>query len=470
VVPWLLAALLAAGAPLDREGRLRGGAVERVEVECRAGDLLQGVLEQRGIDVVVRVLDPSGQERLEVDSPNGTEGPEPILLVAAAAGRHTLELRALDPAAAEGAYRLHVDVPRPATPNDRDLAAAFQDWTIAWKERGVGLAGAPGAHAHYLRAREAGERALQAWRRLLGPRDPKVADALDVLGYIHDELGDYGPGLRAFEESLAIREAAAEKGSRLVETRSDLAFLHLMSGDPAGAQRLFEQVLAADPRRSAARQGLADARHDRGDLARARELAVVLRDEAVAAGGDPTTSEVRLARLDLALGRREDAEAGLRRIEGRLPAPPAAVRIGRAPALEVLAEGALARGDLEAAAGHVARARAARVAAFGEDHPALVRTLTIEGRLRAARGDLAGAATVLTEAVRLGDRRLGRDHLGLAPALDALAAVESRRGRKDAAAAAWTRSISIRERAALPTHPALAQARAALAALRAEGG
>ena len=161
------------------------------------------------------------------------------------------------------------------------------------------------------------------WRGLLGPRDPSVAEALDLLGYVYDEIGEYGRGRDAFANALAIREAAEPGAPRTLGTRSDLGYLYLAAGDPGKAQEMFESVLATDKTRAAARQGLARALQDRGDLAKARELASALVAEHRAGpGAAPSTAEVvRLAEIDLALGRPQDARAELR---GRRAAPPAA--------------------------------------------------------------------------------------------------------------------------------------------------
>jgi hypothetical protein len=58
-----------------------------------------------------------------VDSPNGIQGPEPVLLVAPVAGTYFVELQPLDPSAREGAYRVRLKRRGPATPRDRDLGA-----------------------------------------------------------------------------------------------------------------------------------------------------------------------------------------------------------------------------------------------------------------------------------------------------------------------------------------------------------
>jgi len=392
----ILSALLlaASAAGIASEGRLSGSAIRQERIVLRAGDLLSGAVEQDGIDLVVRVKGPGGATLLEVDSPNGIQGPEPVLLVAPVAGTYFVELQPLDPSAREGAYRLRLEAPRPATPRDRDLARARGLWATAWQERTLGLAGAPGARAHYDKARAAGESALAGWRGLMGPRDPMVADALDVLGYVYDEIGEYGRGRDAFADALAIREAAEPGAPRTLGTRSDLGYLYLAAGEPVKAQETFESVLAADKTRAAARQGLARALQDRGELAKAREVAAALVAEHRAAPGPgPSTSEiVALAELDLALGHAPEARAALREVEGRLPVPPAPFTNAHASLLEALAETDLALGDASSASRRIAAARAAREAAMGEGHPALVRTRAIEARVRAARGEAVEVA------------------------------------------------------------------------------
>jgi tetratricopeptide (TPR) repeat protein len=458
-MPVLLISLLLAAPPaVDEAGRLSGGGSHRTEVALRRGDLLRGVVDQRGVDLVVRVLDPAGTALLTIDSPNGSSGPEPVLLVARRDGRHAVEVRPLHAQAAEGAFAIRLEAPRPATPRERDEAEALSAWGEAWEERGIGLAGRPGARAHYLKARTAGERSLAMRRRLHGDRHVDVADSLDVLGYIHDELGDYAPGLDAFRESLAIREEKDPAGGRTLETRSDLGWLRVMSGDPAGARREFEAVLAVEPTRRGSVQGRARALQDLGELEAAREQARAIEG--------PSHLKAEIA---MDAGRVDEAEQVIREAAQRLPAAPAPVRVGQAYVLEVLADIALARKDAASAAAHLVRARAAREAAFGREHPGLVRTLTLQGRQRALAGDAAGGASVVREAIALGERTLGPRHLWLAAPLDALAAVETARGDRCAAEAALLRSIAIREEAALPTHPGLQRARAALAALRGAG-
>jgi len=53
------------------------------------------VVDQRGIDVVVRAFSPAGSQLREFDSPNGTSGPEDVTLIAATSGVYRIEVGAV---------------------------------------------------------------------------------------------------------------------------------------------------------------------------------------------------------------------------------------------------------------------------------------------------------------------------------------------------------------------------------------
>src|SRR5712672_3135733 len=61
--------------PIERA--MTTGEVHSYSVQVTAGQVLDVVVDQRGIDVVVNILAPDGTTLMELDSPNGTEGPEP---------------------------------------------------------------------------------------------------------------------------------------------------------------------------------------------------------------------------------------------------------------------------------------------------------------------------------------------------------------------------------------------------------
>src|SRR5712692_11113895 len=87
--------------PIERE--LQAGQAHSYLIELAAKDFLHVIVDQRGVDVVVAVFGPDGTKLKEIDSPNATQGPEPVLLIAETAGVYRVEVRSLDKGA-KGKY------------------------------------------------------------------------------------------------------------------------------------------------------------------------------------------------------------------------------------------------------------------------------------------------------------------------------------------------------------------------------
>ena len=78
-------------------------------ITLEEGAAVIGKADQHGVDLVIDVLDPNGKLLYTVDSPNGTEGPEPIDLTAFRTGRYTLVIHTLDERAKPGKYVMKID-------------------------------------------------------------------------------------------------------------------------------------------------------------------------------------------------------------------------------------------------------------------------------------------------------------------------------------------------------------------------
>ena len=98
--------LLESNTPVERE--LRAGEIHSYMLPLRAGDFLQAAVDQRGIDVVIRVFAPNGNKLAEIDSPNGKNGIEPIALEANAAGTYKIEIASLDKNSPPGRYEIKI--------------------------------------------------------------------------------------------------------------------------------------------------------------------------------------------------------------------------------------------------------------------------------------------------------------------------------------------------------------------------
>src|SRR5262245_42986418 len=71
-----MAATLQPGQPIERT--ISGSEVHSYSVHLDQNQFLQLVVDQRGVDVVVRVIAPDGKSLGEFDSPNGDSGPENV--------------------------------------------------------------------------------------------------------------------------------------------------------------------------------------------------------------------------------------------------------------------------------------------------------------------------------------------------------------------------------------------------------
>jgi len=104
-------------------------------VTLENGAAILGEADQHGVDLVIDMFGPDGKLIRTVDSPNGTEGPEPIDLTAFTTGQYKLVIHTLDPGAKPSKYVMKID--RLVAPDEngpriaeKNYPAALQDlWT-----------------------------------------------------------------------------------------------------------------------------------------------------------------------------------------------------------------------------------------------------------------------------------------------------------------------------------------------------
>jgi len=77
------------------ERTLTAGQSHRYTINLEEDQIAQIVVDQRGIDVIVRVFSPGGRRLGEFDTPNGTQGPENVTVIAETAGAYRIEVAPL---------------------------------------------------------------------------------------------------------------------------------------------------------------------------------------------------------------------------------------------------------------------------------------------------------------------------------------------------------------------------------------
>ncbi len=286
------------GKPIERE--MRGGQSHTYQIALDAGQYLYVVVEQRGIDVAVQVIAPDGKPLMEVDSPNGAQGDEPVMLIAEAAGIYRLTVVSLEEAVPAGKYEIRVRELRAATATDRTLIEknrVLQEASQLSQEVGQ-LYGA----GKYDAALPLAERALAINEKALGAGHPDTAEPLNNLALLYQAKGDYAKAEAFLIRALAINEKAL--GAEHPDTATslnNLAALYNAKGDYAKAEPLYVRALAIrekalgpeHPSTSQSLSNLALLYQSKGELAKAEPLylrALAIREKALGAE-HPDTAE-----------------------------------------------------------------------------------------------------------------------------------------------------------------------------------
>jgi CubicO group peptidase (beta-lactamase class C family) len=111
------------------EKDLKGGESHSYSLAAGKSEFIYVEADQRGIDVVVRVYDPSGKKTNEVDSPNGEWGREPVIITSDVKGLYRIEVSPLESVAKPGRYSIQLKIQQPfaTTPAGR-VDQLFVPW------------------------------------------------------------------------------------------------------------------------------------------------------------------------------------------------------------------------------------------------------------------------------------------------------------------------------------------------------
>jgi hypothetical protein len=124
---------LQVGTPIERQ--LGSGQSHNYSVTLEENMFIQVSVEQRGIDVIVKVTNPEGKSLGDFDTPNGADGPENVSFVAATAGTYRLVVAPLNQEAPEGQYQIKIIELREAT--EQELKSSKNLAVV--KEKGIAL-------------------------------------------------------------------------------------------------------------------------------------------------------------------------------------------------------------------------------------------------------------------------------------------------------------------------------------------
>ncbi len=167
------------GEPAERE--LPGGQQHAYQITLSAGQYLGVLVDQRGIDVLVRLLGPDGKLIFEFDADIRQQGQEKVSEVAEVTGSYQLIVQPKQPAAAAGRYEIRLAELRVATERERESQEARKlngEFVRSYRA------------GKYDEARPLAESALAIREKALGAKHPDVAISLNCLAQLYESTGE----------------------------------------------------------------------------------------------------------------------------------------------------------------------------------------------------------------------------------------------------------------------------------------
>jgi TPR repeat protein len=254
-------AALQSGKSIERS--LASGLSHSFTLNLEPDQFAQLVVDQRGIDVIVRVFSPAGESLGEFDTPNGKEGPENFSLTSVDAGAYRIEVSPLgqlvDPP--QGRYEIKVLEVRAATEQELQVAKNQE----ASKARALGLLSQVADSASQLRVLRTRVKTQLETAELLWPSNEKVATKLlaeavdEVKAFLADaDVGEeyyqnYALGMQLRSEVLnVVAQHDPEMALGFLRSTRQLALPEAQLSQGAMEERLeltlANQIIAKDPK------------------------------------------------------------------------------------------------------------------------------------------------------------------------------------------------------------------------------
>jgi CHAT domain-containing protein/Tfp pilus assembly protein PilF len=219
------------GQPIERD--LVGGEAHPYRVALTSGQYVRVTIEQKGIDIAVKLFGIDGQKIIEVDY-EPIVGIEWVFVIAEATGDYRLEVGSPNKDVAAGSYTIKLEELRDATSRDRHHVAAQK----AFLE---------GAQFHEQRTGESLRKALEKYLQALplwrSAEDPvREASTLTAIGDAYSALGDTQQALQYFNQALPLRHAARDLRRESI-ILNNLGRVHVERGESQKALDYFSQAL-----------------------------------------------------------------------------------------------------------------------------------------------------------------------------------------------------------------------------------
>lgn len=213
---------------------LAGGETHVYQATLIAGQYLHITVNQRGIDVVLRLASPDQKGLVEMDSPNIRQGQEAIAVTAEQSGDYRLEIVSTSKNVPSGQYEVTVDALRTPTKEDQEWMAAQTAYAAGRQARSQGTPTAREiALTHFAEAQA-------RWRAAGDIR--KEAHALAQRAFLYSQLGQPQKALQHFQQALALHQSHKLQVEEPAVLNA-IAVAYTDLGEPLKSLEYYDQAL-----------------------------------------------------------------------------------------------------------------------------------------------------------------------------------------------------------------------------------
>ena len=182
---------------------INGGESHSYSISLTPGQYFYALVDQQGIDLAVTLFSPEGSKIAVTDSPNGSWGPEPILVVADQSGEYRVEIRASNPKANAAHYQVKIVVQREATATDRGHVTAQRSFEEAQKLQSQPTAADKrAAIVKYQEAAPLFQAAGDTYSQTL---------TVQALGLAYAQVSEFRTALQFSEEALSLAQKVGDQ-------------------------------------------------------------------------------------------------------------------------------------------------------------------------------------------------------------------------------------------------------------------
>ena len=266
------------------EHQISGTEVHSYELDLLLDQYAEVTVDQRGIDLAIWTYDPNGQKIAEVDGIKAGDY-ESLIFVGEIVGAYRLEIRTTSPTASTGQYDVQIKELRPATQKDKSsyAGAKFVSAALTLEKQGSAdsfrkaianydealpifkSAGLRTWQANVLylmandyvflgekqKALDCGTQAVEMGQLAVQEADKAEreialktqANALDVLGRVHNEFGDKKKALEYLNQALALHKSNGNRVGQLTSIMS-ISMSYQYMGDYKKSLTFAEQSAA----------------------------------------------------------------------------------------------------------------------------------------------------------------------------------------------------------------------------------